>query len=203
MTHISVQQTMNVNNSRLHNQQNPHPCAIWLTGLSGAGKSTTAGLLHTSLTAMQHHCCILDGDLLRKGLCKDLGFSAADRIENIRRAGEVAKLLVDAGLIVIVATISPFKKMRDDARNIFTAGSFIEVFIDAPLATCEARDVKGLYRKARSGALKQFTGIDSDYEAPQNPEVHLHTDQQTPDEGVAQIISYFKNHGYLHNNDRA
>jgi adenylylsulfate kinase len=97
-----------------------------------------------------------------------------------------------------VATISPFKKMRDDARNIFTAGSFIEVFIDASLATCEARDIKGLYRKARSGALKQFTGIDSDYEIPQNPELHLHTDQKTPDEGVAQIIAYLKSGGYLH-----
>lgn len=191
---------MKVNNSKLHTPQNPRPCAIWLTGLSGAGKSTTAGLLHASLTAMQHQCFILDGDSLRNGLCKNLGFSAADRIENIRRTSEVAKLMVDAGLIVIVATISPFRKMRDDARNVFPTGEFIEVFIDAPLATCEARDVKGLYRKARSGELKQFTGIDSAYEIPQQPELHLHTDKNTPDEGVLEIIAYLKSEGYLRSN---
>lgn len=173
------------------------PCTLWFTGLSGAGKSTTATQLQAALTQLGCKNYLLDGDLLRQGLCKDLGFSEADRNENIRRVGEVAKLMVDAGLIVISATISPYEKMRHAIRTRFAAGDFIEVFIDAPLAVCEARDPKGLYRKARAGELKQFTGVDSVYDIPANPELHLHTDQQSPQDCAQQIVAYLYNRGYL------
>ncbi len=173
------------------------PCTLWFTGLSGAGKSTTATQLQIALTALGHKSYLLDGDLLRQGLCKDLGFSEADRNENIRRVGEVAKLMVDAGLIVITATISPFEEMRRRLRARFAEGDFIEVFIDAPLAICEARDPKGLYRKARAGEIAQFTGIGSTYETPHNPELHLRTDQQSPEQCTQQILSYLYKQGYL------
>jgi len=162
---------------------------LWFTGLSGSGKSTIANLLEKRLHADGRHTYILDGDNIRHGLNRDLGFTEADRVENIRRVAEVAKLLVDAGLIVIVAFISPFRAERELARALFENGEFSEIFVDTPLEECERRDVKGLYAKARRGELKNFTGIDSDYEAPTSPEVHLRTAGQTPESCVEQIIT--------------
>jgi bifunctional enzyme CysN/CysC len=161
---------------------------LWFTGFSGSGKSTIANLLEKRLHADGKHTYILDGDNVRHGLNRDLGFTEADRVENIRRVAEVAKLLQDAGLIVIVAFISPFRAERQLARNLFDPGEFIEVFVDTPLEECERRDAKGLYAKARRGELKNFTGIDSDYEPPQWPEIHLRTIGTTPEACVDQII---------------
>jgi bifunctional enzyme CysN/CysC len=161
---------------------------LWFTGLSGSGKSTIANLLEKRLHADGKHTYILDGDNVRHGLNRDLGFTEADRVENIRRVAEVAKLLVDAGLIVIVAFISPFRAERQLARGLFDPGEFIEVFVDTPLEECERRDMKGLYAKARRGELKNFTGIDSDYEPPQSPEIHLRTIEVRPEACVDQIV---------------
>ena len=161
---------------------------LWFTGLSGSGKSTIANLLEKRLHAEGKHTYILDGDNVRHGLNRDLGFTEADRVENIRRVGEVARLLVDAGLIVVVAFISPFRAERQLARSLFEPGEFIEVFVDTPLEECERRDVKGLYAKARRGELKNFTGIDSEYEPPSDPEIHLRTVERTPESSVDQII---------------
>jgi len=161
---------------------------LWFTGLSGSGKSTIANLLEKRLHADGKHTYILDGDNVRHGLNRDLGFTEEDRVENIRRVGEVAKLLVDAGLIVIVAFISPYRAERELARDLFDAGEFIEVYVDTPLEECERRDVKGLYAKARRGELKNFTGIDSDYEAPLAPEIHLQTVATKPETCVDHIF---------------
>jgi bifunctional enzyme CysN/CysC len=161
---------------------------LWFTGLSGSGKSTIANLLEKRLHADGKHTYILDGDNVRHGLNRDLGFTEADRVENIRRVAEVAKLLVDAGLIVIVAFISPFRAERQLARGLFDTGEFIEIFVDTPLEECERRDVKGLYAKARRGELKNFTGIDSDYEPPHAPEIHLRTVGAEPETCVDQIV---------------
>lgn len=155
-------------------------CFIWLTGLSGAGKSTLADLLEQRLYAAGRHTYLLDGDNVRHGLSRGLGFGAADRAENIRRVAEVARLMVDAGLIVVVSLISPFRQDRAAARDLFRPGDFIEVFVDTPLAVCEQRDTKGLYAKARRGELPQFTGIDSPYEPPLTPEMHLRADRMDP-----------------------
>ena len=163
------------------------PIVLWMTGLSGSGKSAIANAVELKLTRVNRHTFLLDGDNVRHGLNKDLGFTEADRIENIRRVGEVAKLMTDAGLIVITAFISPFKSEREMVRNMMEDGEFIEVFIDAPLSAVEKRDVKGLYAKARTGQLANFTGIDSPYEAPENPEIHIDTTQTTIDE-AAQVI---------------
>ncbi|MCP3428649.1 adenylyl-sulfate kinase [Opacimonas viscosa] len=154
-------------------QKNQQARVIWLTGLSGSGKSTIANLLEQKLVAEGKHTYLLDGDNVRHGLCGDLGFSDKDRVENIRRISEVAKLFVDAGTIVLTAFISPFRADRDYCRQILGAAEFIEVFIDTPLDVCEARDPKGLYKKARAGDIPHFTGIDSAYEAPQAPEIQL------------------------------
>ncbi len=161
---------------------------LWFTGLSGSGKSTIANLLEKRLHADGKHTYILDGDNVRHGLNRDLGFTEADRVENIRRVAEVAKLLVDAGLIVIVAFISPFRAERQFARSLFDPGEFIEIYVDTPLEECERRDVKGLYAKARRGELKNFTGIDSDYEPPEAPEIHLKTMGDKPEACVHQIV---------------
>jgi bifunctional enzyme CysN/CysC len=168
--------------------KNQQPAVLWLTGLSGAGKSTIANKVEKLLHRMNRHTFLLDGDNVRHGLNKDLGFTEADRIENIRRVGEVAKLMTDAGLIVITAFISPFRAERDMVRAMMAPGEFIEIHIDTPLAEAEARDVKGLYKKARSGALKNFTGIDSPYEPPENPDIRIDTTRITADEAAQYIV---------------
>ena len=163
---------------------------VWLTGLSGSGKSTIANLVEKKLLADGRHTYLLDGDNVRHGLNKDLGFTDADRVENIRRVAEVAKLMVDAGLIVLVSFISPFRAERQMARDLVAAGEFIEVYVDTPLAVAESRDVKGLYKKARAGELKNFTGIDSPYEAPESPEVRVDTTAMSPAEAVERITDW-------------
>jgi bifunctional enzyme CysN/CysC len=168
--------------------KNQRPRVLWFTGLSGSGKSTIANAVEKRLNLMNRHTFLLDGDNVRHGLNKDLGFTEADRIENIRRVGEVAKLMADAGLIVITAFISPFRAEREMVRAMLPEGEFIEIFVDTPLAVAEARDVKGLYRKARSGALKNFTGIDSPYEAPEAPEIRVNTVEMTAEEAADHIV---------------
>lgn len=166
------------------------PLCIWFTGLSGAGKSTVANRLEKKLHDLGKFTYVLDGDNVRHGLNRDLGFTEKDRVENIRRVAEVAKLMTDAGLIVLVSFISPFREERKMARALFAKEQFVEVFVDASIETCEQRDVKGLYAKARRGDLKNFTGIDSPYEVPELPEIHLPTKDQTPDDCVGKILSY-------------
>ena len=173
------------------------PCLIWLTGLSGAGKSTIANLVESHLHRRGHHTYLLDGDNVRHGLNKDLGFTDADRVENIRRVGEVAKLMLDAGLIVIASFISPFRSERRTVRALVDEGEFLEVFVDAPLAVAESRDPKGLYRKARSGELKNFTGVDSPYEPPENPELRLDTSELTPAQAAEQVLRALERAGVL------
>lgn len=168
---------------------NVQPLCIWFTGYSGSGKSTLATLLHNRLQSRGLRSFILDGDNIRQGLSKDLGFSDSDRVENNRRVAEVARLMVDAGLTPIVSFISPFKADREAARGLFAPGQFIEVFVDTPLEECERRDVKGLYAKARQGQIKQFTGLDSPYEPPVNPEVHVRTSGRSPEECLVQILA--------------
>ena len=161
--------------------QRGHRSAIlWFTGLSGSGKSTLANAVNSALFEQGLACYVLDGDNVRHGLNRDLGFTDTDRVENIRRVAEVARLMVDAGLVVLVSFISPFRAERQMARGLFQDGEFVEVFVDTPLADCEARDTKGLYAKARRGELKNFTGIDSPYEAPAAPDVHLRTQGTAP-----------------------
>ncbi len=164
------------------------PSVLWFTGLSGAGKSTIANLVEKKLSALGRHTFLLDGDNVRHGLNKDLGFTEADRIENIRRIGEVAKLMADAGLIVLTAFISPFRAEREMVRNMMAQGEFIEIFVDTPLAEAEARDVKGLYAKARAGELPNFTGIDSPYEAPEAPELRIDTTAMSAEEAADKIV---------------
>lgn len=174
-----------------------HPCLLWFTGLSGSGKSTIANALDVALYREGYHTFLLDGDNVRHGLNRDLGFSNEDRVENIRRIGEVSKLFADAGLIVLSAFISPFASDRRLVRNVFPAGEFIEVFMDAPLTTCEERDPKGLYRKARSGEIHDFTGIDSPYEAPAHPEITLDTSNLSVDACVENLLCYLKERDLL------
>jgi bifunctional enzyme CysN/CysC len=177
---------------------NGHRSAVvWLTGLSGAGKSTVANRLEQRLHALGKRTYLLDGDNVRHGLNKDLGFTAADRVENVRRIAEVARLMVDAGLIVITALISPFRAERRMARALFATGEFVEVFVDVPLAVAESRDPKGLYRRARSGELKNFTGIDSPYEPPEAPELHLDTARQSPDRAAEVVLEYLRSAGLM------
>lgn len=166
------------------------PQCIWLTGLSGAGKTTISNILDKMLFDSGKHVYVLDGDNVRHGLNSDLGFSEMDRIENIRRVAEVAKLMVNAGLIVIVSFISPILKEREKAKSVFGSSCFIEVFIDTPIEECESRDVKGLYAKARRGELKNFTGIDSPYEPPISPDIHIHTVGKTPYICAQEIFDY-------------
>jgi len=195
MVHFSLRRSQNVHwqatdigreaHAGLKNQKQ---AVLWFTGLSGAGKSTIANEVEKQLNLMNRHTFLLDGDNIRHGLNKDLGFTEADRIENIRRVGEVAKLMADAGLIVLTAFISPFRAERDMVRAMLPAGEFIEIFVDTPLDVAEGRDVKGLYKKARAGDLKNFTGIDSPYEAPLNAEIRVNTVEMTPVEAAAFIV---------------
>jgi bifunctional enzyme CysN/CysC len=173
------------------------PCVLWFTGLSGSGKSTIANLVDRRLHAMQRHTYLLDGDNVRHGLNKDLGFTAVDRVENIRRIAEVAKLMVDAGLIVLTAFISPFRSERRMARALLPAGEFIEIFVDAPLALAESRDPKGLYKKARRGELKNFTGIDSPYETPENAEVRIDTAATSAERAAEDILTLLRHFGVI------
>lgn len=168
--------------------KNQKPKVLWFTGLSGSGKSTIANEVEKRLNLMNRHTFLLDGDNVRHGLNRDLGFTEADRIENIRRVGEVAKLMADAGLIVLTAFISPFRAEREMVRKMLPEGEFVEIFVDTPLEVAEARDVKGLYKKARSGALKNFTGIDSPYEPPEDPDIRVNTVEMTPEEAAEHIV---------------
>ena len=193
--HFALRRSQNVHWQALDITREAHarnmgqrPRLLWFTGLSGAGKSTIANLVEKRLHALGHKTFLLDGDNVRHGLNKDLGFTEADRIENIRRVGEVAKLMTDAGLIVLTAFISPFRAERAMVRAMLAAGEFIEIFVDTPLAVAEERDVKGLYKKARAGALKNFTGIDSPYEAPEAAEIHIDTTMLSPEAAAAAII---------------
>lgn len=172
-------------------------CILWFTGLSGSGKSTITNAIESKLLELQKHTYLLDGDNIRMGLNKGLTFSDEDRIENIRRIGEVSKLFVDAGMIVLTAFISPFQKERDSVRDLVNEGEFIEVFIDTPLEVCENRDPKGLYKKARTGEIPNFTGISSPYEAPVQPEIHIINDQKSIEDVTTKIIDYLKDRGYL------
>ncbi len=173
-------------------------CVIWLTGLSGSGKSTIANALELELNRKGYHTYILDGDNIRKGLNRDLGFSEKDRSENIRRVAEVAKLFVEAGLILITAFISPFVEDREKARNIIGEENFVEVFVDAPLDVCIKRDPKGLYKRALRGEIEKFTGIDSPYEKPAKPDIRIDTTTLSVEESVDLILKYLSTRGNLH-----
>lgn len=182
-------QSLDVNRQGRERLKQQRACCLWFTGLSGSGKSTIANLLDQRLHAMGYHTYTLDGDNVRHGLNRDLGFTEADRVENIRRVAEVSKLMVDAGLIVLVSFISPFRAERRMARALFETQDFIEIFVDTPLAVCQQRDPKGLYAKAMRGELKNFTGLDSPYERPERPDIHLETAKLPAGEGVEVILS--------------
>lgn len=173
------------------------PCLIWFTGLSGAGKSTVANALDRWLHDNGYHTYLLDGDNVRHGLNKDLGFSDEDRVENIRRVGEVSGLFVDAGLITLSAFISPFRSERRMVRDMFSDGEFIEVYINTPISVCEERDPKGLYKKARSGQILRFTGIDSEYESPLNPSISIDTSKGSVEHSVERIVSYLREYKHI------
>ena len=177
--------------------KNQKPCILWFTGLSGSGKSTIANAVEAKLLELHKHTYLLDGDNIRMGLNKGLTFSDEDRVENIRRIGEVSKLFVDSGSIVLTAFISPFQEDRDSVRELMQDDEFIEVFVDTPLAICESRDPKGLYKKARNGDIPNFTGISSPYEAPNKAEVHIKTDKLSIEEAVEKIIYFLEKKEYL------
>jgi bifunctional enzyme CysN/CysC len=200
MLHFALRRSQNIHLQHLDvtkearaQRLGQRPLVLWFTGLSGAGKSTIANLVEKKLHALGRHCYLLDGDNLRHGLNKDLGFTEADRVENIRRVAEVSRLMVDAGLIVLTAFISPFRAERAMARSLVGEGEFIEVFVDTPLNVAETRDVKGLYAKARRGELSNFTGIDSPYEAPENPELVINTVNSTADAAADQVVAMLLN----------
>jgi len=178
---------------QMRNKLNNHKSVVlWFTGLSGSGKSTLAHALEEKLFNMDYRTFVLDGDNVRHGLNSNLDFSADDRTENIRRISEVSKLMLEAGLIVMTAFISPFKKDRNEARSLISHDNFIEIYCKASLETCEKRDVKGLYKKAREGKIKNYTGIDSPYEAPENPQLTIDTDKETLNESVSKILNYLE-----------
>ena len=173
------------------------PCILWFSGLSGSGKSTIANALELELNRLKYHTYLLDGDNIRHGLNKDLGFSDDDRVENIRRIGEVCRLFVDSGLIVLSAFISPFQKDRDMVRALVDDDEFIEIFVDTPLEVCKQRDPKGLYKKALNGEIKNFTGIDSVYEEPEKADIHIQTDKISIEDAVDNIVIYLKERKYV------
>ncbi|WP_198018133.1 adenylyl-sulfate kinase [Hippea jasoniae] len=176
---------------------NQKPCVLWFTGLSGSGKTTIANKVESLLFNNKNLTYLLDGDNIRHGLNRDLGFDEHSRKENIRRVTEVAKLFVDSGLIVLVALISPYRKDREFAKSILEAGEFVEIYIDTPIEVCEQRDVKGLYKKARSGIIKNFTGIDAPYEPPLHPDIHIKTIKMSADDASKSIFSFLVNKGYI------
>ena len=187
----------NIDKARRAEQNKQKPLAIWFTGLSGSGKSTLAGLLEQKLQAEGKHTYLLDGDNVRHGLSGDLGFSDKDRVENIRRISEVVKLFVDAGQIVLTAFISPFKADRAFCRDLLEEKEFVEVYVDVPLNICEQRDPKGLYKKARAGDIKHFTGIDSPYEAPEAPEIHLKVTDESPESVTEELYKQLLEKGFI------
>ena len=187
--HVSKEERLSIKSQK--------PCVLWFTGLSGSGKSTVANAVEAELNKLSKHTYLLDGDNVRLGLNKGLSFSDEDRIENIRRIGEVSKLFVDAGIIVLTAFISPFIEDRSSVRKLLGGNEFIEVYIDTPLEVCERRDPKGLYEKARKGEIPNFTGISSPYEAPVNAEIHLKTDEYSIKVCVEKVVSYLNEKGYL------
>jgi bifunctional enzyme CysN/CysC len=190
-------QALRVDKTGRASRKGQKPCVLWFTGLSGAGKSTIANLVEEQLLAAGKHTYLLDGDNVRHGLNKDLGFTDADRVENIRRVSEVARLMVDAGLIVLVSFISPFRSERRMARGMVAAGEFIEIFVHTTLEEAEKRDVKGLYKKARRGELKHFTGIDSPYEEPEHPEIRIDTTITRPEQAAELILARLADSGNL------
>jgi bifunctional enzyme CysN/CysC len=202
--HFALRRSQNIHWQSIEVNKQAHaflkgqkPAVVWFTGLSAAGKSTIANVVERKLHAMGRHTYLLDGDNVRHGLNKDLGFTEADRVENIRRVAEVAKLMVEAGLIVLVSFISPFRAERMMARGLVQEGEFCEVFVDTPLSLAEQRDPKGLYKKARRGDLKNFTGIDSPYEPPEHPEVRIDTASTSPEAAAESIIEHLKESGIL------
>ena len=190
-------QNLDINKAANAEQKGQSPAVLWFTGLSGSGKSTIANEVQRRLFASGRHSFILDGDNVRHGLNRDLGFTDADRVENIRRVAEVSKLMVDAGLITLVSFISPFRAERDLARNLMEEGEFIEIFVNTPLSVAETRDPKGLYKKARAGNLKNFTGIDSPYEAPENPEIEINTDDMSVEDAAERVINGLLERGII------
>ena len=190
-------QVLDVDKASRAAQKNQKACILWLTGLSGAGKSTIANLVEKQLVGLGRHTYLLDGDNVRHGLNRDLGFAEADRIENIRRVAEVARLMIDAGLIVLVSFISPYRAERSLARSLVAAGEFVEIFIDTALEEAEKRDPKGLYRKARAGELRHFTGIDSPYEPPESPEIHIDTARTSAEQAAERIIAHLRGAGVI------
>jgi len=190
-------QALEINKQARAGQKHQKPCILWFTGLSGSGKSTVANLVEKRLHDLGKHTYTLDGDNVRHGLNKDLGFTNEDRVENIRRVGEAARLMADAGLIVLVSFISPFRSERSMVRGLVDEGEFVEVYISTPLEVCEQRDIKGLYAKARRGEIKNFTGIDSAYEAPENPELDIDTSKKPAARAAAEIVEYLDRNGYL------
>ena len=192
-----VWQALAVDKAARAELKHQQPCVVWLTGLSGSGKSTIANLLEARLLDLSRHTYLLDGDNVRHGLNRDLGFTEADRVENIRRVGETARLMVDAGLITLVSFISPFRSERQMVRDLLAPGEFIEVFVDTPIEVCEARDPKGLYKRARAGEISNFTGISSEYQPPVNPDLHIRTTECTPEQAVDQILSLLRERGTI------
>jgi bifunctional enzyme CysN/CysC len=190
-------QALDVDRDALARQKEQKPAVLWFTGLSGSGKSTIANALQQKLFALGKHTFVLDGDNVRHGLNRDLGFTDADRVENIRRVSNVSKLMSDAGLITLVSFISPFRSERRMARNLMSEGEFIEIYVDTPLDVAEKRDVKGLYKRARAGEIKNFTGLDSPYEAPEDPEIRIDTVDQSPEEAAEQIIVWMRERGWF------
>jgi len=195
MLHFALRRALNIHRQPLEVSRETHaalkaqkPAVLWFTGISGAGKSTIANLVEKKLVARGKHTFLLDGDNVRHGLNRDLGFTEADRIENIRRVGEVARLMADAGLIVLTAFISPFRAERELVRGMMPGGEFIEIFVDTPLIEAERRDVKGLYAKARAGEIANFTGIDSPYEPPEKPEIRLDTTALTAEQAADLVV---------------
>lgn len=196
-TENTVWHHQHVNKEQRAQLKNQKPCLLWYTGLSGSGKSTVANAVDSLLFERGCHTYLLDGDNIRHGLCGDLGFSDEDRVENIRRISEVSKLFLDAGTIVSTAFISPFESDRAQAAKLLEEGEFIEVFVDTPIEVCEQRDPKGLYKKARAGEIKHFTGIDSNYDVPKAPQIHIKTAENDLAACAAQVVEYLVSKGFI------